>query len=68
MDETIIKLAAQIIFAVAAMVFVVYSIVAVYSLNTYGRSKSLTSALSIVYSAVVAGLLSWGLTLIMTMD
>jgi hypothetical protein len=68
MDETIIKLVAQVLFAIAALIFVVYSIVAIYSLNTYGRTKTLTSAISIVYSAVVAGLLSWGLVFIMNIE
>lgn len=59
---------AQVLFAFAALVFVVYSIVAIYSLNIYGRSKSVTSTVSIVYSAVVAGLLSWGLIFIMNIE
>jgi hypothetical protein len=68
MDAIIIKLVVQILFAVAAMVFTLYSIIAIYSLNTYGRTKSLTSAVSIVYSAVVAALLSWGLVYIMNIE
>jgi hypothetical protein len=68
MDATIIKLVAQVLFAIAALVFTIYSIVAIYSLNTYGRTRTLTSAISIAYSAVVAGLLSWGLTFIMNIE
>jgi hypothetical protein len=64
--ESIIILSTQILFAVAALIFVVYSLVAIYSLNTYGQSKSVTTALSIIYSAAVAGLLSWGLGVILT--
>lgn len=68
MDVTIIKLVSQVLFAIAALIFTVYSIVAVYSLNTYGRTKTLTSAISIVYTAIVAGLLSWGLFFIMNIE
>ena len=68
MDSSIVKLAAQILFAFAALIFTVYSIVAVYSLNTYGRSRSVTSTISLVYTAVAAGLLSWGLFLITTIE
>jgi hypothetical protein len=61
----LIQLASNIIFAVLAMVFVIYSIVAIYALNTYGQSKSLTTTASIIYSAAVAGLLTWGLGVIL---
>jgi hypothetical protein len=64
--QLIIKLASQVIFGVAALVFTVYSIAAIYALNTYGQKKSVTSSLSILYSAAVAGLLSWGLAVILT--
>lgn len=63
--EEIIKISAQVLFAVAAIFFTMYSIIAIYALNTYGRTKTLTSAISITYSALVAGLLSWGLVIIL---
>jgi hypothetical protein len=68
MDSTIIKLGSQILLGVAAIVFTIYSIVAIYSLNTYGHSKSLTSAVSIIYSAAAAGLLAWGLAFIINLE
>lgn len=62
--ESIIKIASQILFALSAIVFVIYSIVAIYSLNAYGRSKSTAASISIVYSAVVAGILAWAVVII----
>ena len=62
--EEIIKITTQVLFAVVSIFFVTYSVVAIYSLNAYGRTKTFTSAVSIVYSAVVAGLLTWGFAII----
>jgi hypothetical protein len=64
--EVIFKLAAQIIFSVLAMVFTAYSIVAIYSLNNYGQSKSVSMLLSVIYSGVAAALLAWGFGLLLT--
>jgi|GEM_PF-4471216 len=64
--QLIIKVSSQVIFGVAALIFTVYSIAAIYALNTYGQKKSVASSLSILYSAAAAGLLSWGLAVIMT--
>ena len=51
---------AQIFFVIAGLVFTVYSLVGVYALNTYGRSSSVTTTLSILYSGAAVGLMVWG--------
>jgi hypothetical protein len=58
--ESYINLASQILFLLAAIIFVVYSVVGIYTLNIYGRSKSAVMAASIVYGGVVIALLGWG--------
>jgi hypothetical protein len=58
--ESYISLAAQLLFLLAAIIFVAYSVVGIYTLNVYGRSKSAVMAASIVYGGVVIALLGWG--------
>jgi hypothetical protein len=62
--EQYINSAAQILFALATFIFVIYSIVGLYALNTYGNSKSLTTTVSLMYSVVVLALLVWGWAII----
>lgn len=62
--ESFINIGSQILFLLGATVFLVYSIIGIYALNAYGRSKSLTSTATIIYSAVAAGLMTWGLYVI----
>jgi hypothetical protein len=62
--ELIIKLTGQILFALATIIFTIYSIMAIYTFNKYGHPKSLTTTLSLVYSGVVLGLISWGFVVI----
>jgi hypothetical protein len=59
--ESLIKTGVEILFALVTLFFVIYSIIAIYSLTTFGRSKSLTATLGFVYSVVVIGLVFWGL-------
>ncbi len=58
----LIKTGTQIGFGLVTLFFVIYSIIAIYSLTTYGKSKGFTSGYSFVYAAVVIGLVSWGLS------
>lgn len=66
--EVYIKLAAQILFGLGTLFFVVYSIVGMYTLNTYSKSKTVASTVSMVYGAAVIGLLSWGFTVILNIQ
>jgi hypothetical protein len=62
--EQYIKLAAQILFALATFVFVLYSIAGIYALNHYGNSKSLALSITVIYTAIVIALLGWGLVVV----
>jgi len=62
--EQYVTLVSQILLALATFIFVIYSLVGLYALNTYGNSKSLTMTASIIYSAAVLGLLTWSWTIV----
>lgn len=62
--EELLLAAGEIIFAIIALIFVVYSMIAIYSLNVYGQSKTLAATVSIIYSGIAAFLLVWGWILI----
>ncbi|MBX4188348.1 MAG: hypothetical protein KW793_04425 [Candidatus Doudnabacteria bacterium] len=57
--EAYINIAAQILFAGTMVVFVIYSIIAIYALNTYGVSRSVTMSLSAAYLGAMIILMSW---------
>ncbi len=59
--DSAFQLGAQILFAIAAIAFVGYSVIAMYTLNNYGQSKKVTSGLNITYAICMLGLLAWGL-------
>lgn len=62
--DVLLKTGAQILFGLATLFFVIYSIVAIYSLTTFGRNKTLTSSIAFVYAVIVIGLVGWGLTVL----
>lgn len=62
--DVLLKTGAQILFGLATLFFVIYSIVAIYSLTTFGRNKGLTTAIAFVYSVIVIGLVGWGLVVL----
>lgn len=62
--DVLLKTGAQILFGLATLFFVIYSIIAIYSLTTFGRNKTLTSSIAFVYAVIVIGLVGWGLTVL----
>ncbi len=57
--ESYINAIAQILFAAAIIMFVAYSIVGIYTLNTYGRSKSVSLSITAIYVCIMITLMSW---------
>jgi hypothetical protein len=47
-----------------SVAFAIYSALAMYSLNTYGKSKSFSFAASIIYLVIMVSLMVWGLVII----
>ena len=62
--EVLIKTGAQILFGLAILFFVIWSIIAVYAMTTFGRSRSLSSTMALIYSLLAMVLVGWGLAIL----
>lgn len=58
----LIKTSVVIIFAFSTLVFVVYSIVALYSLNTYSRTRLTSLVFTLTYIGIAIYLIYSGLS------